>query len=252
MIRSTVRLILIAAALTVPLGGCVSLLPKTKPAQLYRFGEGLAAPASSTTASTANAFGVLKGPTGFVRSSAGDRILAVSPGGEATYIAEARWVSAAAVLFDEALERAFDADPGRARLISRGEVGKAELMLKLDVRAFEADYRSGAKSAPTARVEVRALITRNLDRTLVSDEVFTAQVRAGDNRVGPITQAFDKAVAQVLSQVVATVNAAAPAASNAPAAIAQPLAGGPPVAAGAPTAAPTTPIAPPVATAPAS
>ncbi len=196
--------------------------------------------------SPAGAFGVLKAPTGFVRAGAGDQILTVLPGGETAYIAQARWVSPAQVLFDEALERAFDADPGRARLIARGEVGKAELVLKLDVRAFEAYYPDGAETVPTVRVEVRALITRNLDRTLVSDQLFTARVPAGDNRVGAISAAFDKAVGEVLTQVVAATNAAAPAAATAPAAIAQPLAGAPP----APTA--TTPIAPPVAVPPAA
>ncbi len=230
------------ALLVISLSGCVSLLPKAKEAQTYRFGGGGEAASASMQASPPGAFGVLKAPTGFVRSAAGDQILTVSPGNQTAYIAQARWVSPAQVLFDEALERAFDADSGPARLISRGEVGKAELVLKLDVRAFEADYVNGASAPPTVRVEVRTLITRNLDRGLVSDQVLTASVPANGNRVGAISAAFDKAVADVLGQVVAAANAAAPAAAATPAAIAQPLAGAPP----APR--PAAPIAPPVET----
>ncbi len=226
------------ALLAVSLSGCVSLLPKAKEAQTYRFGGVGPVASGASQLSPSGAFGVQKAPTGFVRASAGDQILTVTPSGETAYIAQARWVSPAQVLFDEALERAFDTDPGRARLIARGEVGKAELVLKLDVRAFEVTYPNGAKTAPTVRVEVRALITRNLDRTLVSDQLFTASVPAGDNRVGLISAAFDKAVGEVLTQVVAAANAAAPAAATAPAAIARP----------ASTA--TTPIAPPVAAPP--
>jgi cholesterol transport system auxiliary component len=244
MIRPLIRSLSIAL-LAVSLSGCVSLLPKAKEAQTYRFGGVGGAASGAAQVSPAGAFGVLKAPTGFVRAGAGDQILTVLPGGETAYIAQARWVSPAQVLFDEALERAFDADPGRARLIARGEVGKAELVLKLDVRAFEVYYPNGAETVPTVRVEVRTLITRNLDRTLVSDQLFTASAPAGDNRVGAISAAFDKAVGEVLSQVVGATNAAAPAAATAPAAIAQPLAGAPP----APTA--TTPIAPPVAVPPA-
>ena len=239
MIRSLIKTAGIAL-LAVSLSGCVSLLPKAKEAQTYRFGGLGEAASGAGQVSPAGAFGVLKAPTGFVRAGAGDQILTVLPGGETAYIAQARWVSPAQVLFDEALERRFDSDSGPARLIARGEVGKAELVLKLDVRTFEAFYPDGPDTVPTVRVEVRALITRNLDRGLVSDQLFTASVPAADNRVGAISAAFDKAVGDVLAQVVTAANAAAPAAAAALAAIAQPVAGA------APAPKPTTPIAPPV------
>jgi cholesterol transport system auxiliary component len=241
MIRPLIRSAGIAL-LAVSLSGCVSLLPKAGEAQTYRFGGAGEAASGASQVSPTGAFGVLKAPTGFVRAGAGDQILTVLPGGETAYIAQARWISPAQVLFDEALERRFDADTGPARLIARGEVGKAELVLKLDVRAFEAYYPDGAGTVPTVRVEVRTLITRNLDRGLVSDQLFTASVPASDNRVGAISTAFDKAVGEVLTQVVTAANAAAPAAAAAPPAIAQPLAGA------ALEARPTTPIAPPVET----
>lgn len=246
MIKNTIRAAA-AATLALSLGGCVSLFPKSDPAQTYRFGVETATPSTTATvtqASPADAFGVLKARTGFARASAGDQILTVTLDGETAYIGGARWVTPAIVLFDEAIERAFDADQGPARLISRGEVGRSELMLKMDVRAFEAVYVDGVDSAPEVKVEVRALITRNLDRSLVSDQVFTARVRAADNRVGAIAQAFDQAVAQTLGQVVETVNAAAPAAKSAPAALG--------ASAETPAAAPTTPVGPPSQTAPAN
>lgn len=196
---------LTAAALAlaaIALSGCISLFPKAEPAQLYRFEA--AAPAPS--AATGPVFGVLRLGTSFPRASAGDRILTVNDKGEAAYIASARWVSPASVLFDEEVATAFQG-AGRARLIGRGEVIKADYSLKLDVTTFEAHYDRGPKAAPEILVSVRGVITRNRDRALVGEQVFSARVRASENRVSAIVPAFNTALTQVLGQLVAWVNA---------------------------------------------
>lgn len=202
MIRNTARA-LTAAALMVSLSGCISVFPKAKPASLYRFGE---AEVSVPKGPPGAMFGVLKTPSSFTRAAAGDRIL-TSTNGEVAYIADARWVSPAFVLFEEATARAFENDPGRARLIGRGEVAKADMMLRLEVRTFEADYVNGPKAAPEVVVRVRGVLTRSQDRALVGDQIFEARVKAADNRVGAIVPAFDQATAKVLGDVVAWVNA---------------------------------------------
>ncbi|MFT4254334.1 MAG: ABC-type transport auxiliary lipoprotein family protein [Caulobacter sp.] len=196
---------LAVAGLALGLSACISVFPKTKPAGMYRFGT--TAPAASK-GPPGTMFGVLKAPTVFTRPSAGDRILTTSPGGEAAYVADARWVAPASVQFDEALARAFDADPGRARLIGRGEVAKAQLVVRLEVRAFEAAYVNGPKAPPEILVQVRGVINRTGDRALVGDQVFEAKVKASDNRVGPIVAAFDQANAKVIGDIVGWINAA--------------------------------------------
>lgn len=198
--------VLAVAALSVGLSGCISLFPKAKPASLYRFGE---AEVSVPKGPPGAMFGVLKTTSAFTRAAAGDRIL-TSTNGEVAYIADARWVSPAFVLFEEAVARAFENDPGRARLIGRGEVAKADLMLRLEVRTFEADYVNGPKTAPEVVVRVRGVLNRSQDRALVGDQVFEARVKAADNRVSAIVPAFDQATAKVLGDVVAWVNAAGP------------------------------------------
>ena len=205
MIRKLARP-LAAAAVAVGLSGCISLFPKAEPAGLYRFGE---AQVSAPKGPPGAMFGVLKTPSTFIRAAAGDRIL-TSTSGEVAYIAGARWVSPAFVLFEEAVARAFENDPGRARLIGRGEVGKAELMLRLEVRTFEADYVNGPKAAPEVVVRVRGVLSRSEDRALVGDQVFEARVMASDNRVSAIVPAYDQAVAKVLGEIVAWINAAGP------------------------------------------
>lgn len=207
---SAIVRIVAATALALSLSGCISVFPKSKPVGLYRFGETQAAAPGGAAGAP---FGVLKSPTVFTRAAAGDRML-TSTQGEVAYIADARWVSPAFVLFEEALANAFQADTGRARLIGRGEIAKADLVLRLEVRAFEVQYVNGPKAAPEVLVRVRGVLNRNQDRTLVSDQLFEARVKASDNRVSAIVPAYDRATAKVLSDVVAWVNATGPAPQN--------------------------------------
>ncbi len=204
-IRTVLRIAAVSAV-AISLSACISVFPKTKPAGMYRFGQ---AEVSAPKGPPGAMFGVLKAPSAFTRAAAGDRIL-TSTNGEVAYIAGSRWVSPAFVLFEEAVARSFENDPGRARLIGRGEVAKADLVLRLEVRTFEADYVNGPKAAPDVVVRVRGVLTRSNDRSLVGDRIFEARVKAADNRVGAIVPAYDEAVAKVLGEVVGWVNASGP------------------------------------------
>jgi cholesterol transport system auxiliary component len=191
-------------ALASLLAGCISLFPKTEPAQLYRFGA--TTPQVRETATGEPGFGVLLTATGFDRAAASDRILTVT-GMQAAYIKDARWVTSSVSLFDSAVQRAFDADKGPARLVDRAEITHADYLLKLDVRTFEVRYDHGQAATPTIVVEVHAALDRTHDRIVVGDRSFKAAVTASDNRVGAIAEAFDQAVAEVLGDLVAWVNA---------------------------------------------
>ena len=191
---------LLALLLPLALGGCISVFPKAAPVQMYRFGEQVPAPAAPAAVTTT----VLKGPTSFPSASSGDRILTAT-GAESAYIGGARWVAPAAVLFDTAMLKAFDA-PGSPRLVERGEPLAAASTLLLDVRTFEARY-----PGPVVTVRVRAVLIRNADRALIAEKMFEAQAPAGDNRQGAIVAAFDQAVSQTLSGVRDWTAANAPA-----------------------------------------
>ena len=200
--RAPIRtLAIVLAALSA--SACVSLLPKSDPAQLYRFdvdpigGEASAAAGSQV--------GLLKPPARFPQAAAGDRILTVS-GGQAAYIAAARWVAPASVRFDEAVARGFDGNAGAARLVTRGEVARADMALRLDVRTFETVYDNGPEAAPQVVVQVRAVLTRSGDRTLVGERMFLQSVRAGDNRVAAIVAAYDQAVTAIVGELVGWTN----------------------------------------------
>jgi len=196
-----------AGALALSLAGCISLLPKSKPAQLYRFGENHVT-APDPAPPTTSAVGVFWGGGAFQRESAGDRILTIT-GQKAAYVAGVRWVAPADVLFQQSVERAFEAKGGPVRLIQRGARGSTQYVLRMDVRNFEARYDGGPNAAPTVLIRVHAALVRDRDSQLVSAEVFEATARAQDNRVGAIVQAYDEALAQVLDKAVAWTNTTA-------------------------------------------
>ena len=201
MIRAALRFAAVGA-LALALSGCISLLPKSKPAQLYRFGQSAPASAPGPSGGTVGVFlanGTFPGEAG------GDRILTIT-GGKAAFIAQSRWVAPAGVLFNEAVATAFDADAGKVRLVSRGQQARSDYALRLDVRNFETRYESGPDSAPTVIVRIRAVLT-NADLTKTAEQIFEARTRAGGNRVGAIVAAYDQALGDVLSQVVAWTSA---------------------------------------------
>ncbi len=199
MIRHLLRLITVGAV-AVALSGCISLLPKSKPATLYRFG-GTAAAAPAAMHRT---IGVFRTNMRFAEEASDDRILTMT-GGKAAYIAQSRWVAPASILFDEAVSNAFDAGSGPVRLLSRGQQGKADYALRLEVRTFEAQYPS-PDAAPTVVVRVYAALARS-DQSSVGEQMFEARAPAGDNRVGAIVAAYDKAVGDVIGQLVTWTNA---------------------------------------------
>jgi cholesterol transport system auxiliary component len=175
--------------------GCVSLLPKTKPVQLYRLSEPAPAPAVPAPPGLT----VARASIAFPPESGGDQILTVT-GQQAAFIAGARWLEPASLMFDEAVAEAFD-QPGSPRLAGRSENVAVSCTLKLDVRRFEADYDKGPGAAPTVTVSVRAVLIRNGDRSVAAEKLFEVRQPAGENRVSAIVAAFNMAVAQTVGAI---------------------------------------------------
>ncbi len=196
---------LVAAGLAAALGGCISVLPKDKPVQLYRFG-GDRVPGTQPAASPGPRFPVLQLTLGFDRAAATDRILTIT-GDQAAYVSTARWVTTAPALFETAVNHAFDGDSGPARLIARGEAVQPDYLLKLDVRTFEARYDNGQAAPPTAVVEVYAAMSKPGGRGLAGERIFLGSATADENTQGGIARAFDKAVSQALGALVPWVDA---------------------------------------------
>ena len=182
-------------AVGLALSGCISLFPAVKPVQLYRFSEAAPAPMSPAPAGLT----IGKGPFAFPSDVGGDRLLTVT-GSQAAFIADARWIEPASLMFNEAVATAFD-QTGSPRLAIRGETFGAAASLRLQVRRFEADYDKGPQSAPTVEVAVNAVLIRSADQSLAGEKLFVVRVPAEENRVTAIVAAYNSAVAQATGQV---------------------------------------------------
>ena len=195
-------------AIALTLSGCVTLLPESKPADLYRFGADATQVADNAPPRPAPRVGVARISGAFAQAASGDKILTVT-GARVAYLADARWISTASVLFDEAVLRGFDASASTVRIINRNEPALAVCILRLDVQQFEADYDHGPGGAPQVNIVVHATLLRAADRAIMRDEVFRGVVRARANRVTSIVAAFDEGVRQVITQVVAMTSESA-------------------------------------------
>jgi cholesterol transport system auxiliary component len=207
MIPTGTRVACRAAApclLALCLAGCITLLPKQQPATLYRFGadtsDAVAAPA------TGPRFSVHAPQISFQSEGGSDRILTVT-GDQTAVIAGVRWVTAASVLFEEAVTRAFDTHGGPARLQARGEPSTADYVLKIDVRSFEARYDHGPRAAPDVVVEVYAALIDRETPTDVRSRVFQTAIPAASNSVHAIVDAFNVGVTKTLRDLVTWVDA---------------------------------------------
>lgn len=187
------------AAIAVALSGC-ALLSSPPEAQLYRFGMDTA----SVQPLPVDAPQLNLRAIDMVDAAETDRILSITGGSEAAYIAAARWVAPAQELYTASLESAFASQARRVRLIGRREALRGEQTLDIDVRAFEARY-DAPETIPTVVVTVRARLLQ--DRELVSEQVFSSSRPATENRVSTIVQAFDAATADVNGQIVSWADA---------------------------------------------
>jgi cholesterol transport system auxiliary component len=183
--------------------GCVTVFPKTTPAQLYRFE---AHPASAARpAANAPAFTVRRSDIDFDPASRGERLLTVR-GHEVAYIGDARWAIPASELFEEAIDQGFEASAGPARLLPPGRSATAKDRLHIDVTRFEVRY--GAAAAPTVVVRLDAELTREGDLSEIATKAFDAEVPASANRVSAIVDAYGVAVTKVVGDLVAWVDGA--------------------------------------------
>ena len=92
---------------------------------------------------------------------------------------------------------------GQGQLVpARPEDGvRADYELRLDLREFEAVYDRGEDSAPLVKVRLAARLVSERGRRFVGAQVFTAEVRASENRTRSIVAAFDEAAMDVSGSI---------------------------------------------------
>ncbi len=187
------------AVAALSLSGCINVLPKTKPVQLYRFGyapaslgKDAAAPAAGTVLTPVNL-----GEIDFPQESMGDRIT-TTEANEVTYVAGSRWAAPAKQLFTEAVREGFSRSATSVRLDPRGPVA-TQYRLDLSVHRFESAY---ARGKPTVSVAMDARVIRLSDRAVVGQRYVTAEVAVRRNDMSMMAEAYDEATSKAVAELV--------------------------------------------------
>ena len=191
---------LLVAGLAVSLSGCVTLLPKTKPAQLYRFGyepELVEQKAQTAVLPNVPPLGIIFGGITFPKDSAGDQILTVD-GAQASYVAEARWTTGASSLFNDAVTSGFARSAKTVTLEPRVPTA-ANYRIDISVRKFETSY---TRNKPTVSIALDARLIRISDRVVVGKKYISADVAVRRNDMSQMADGYNQATTQVVTQLI--------------------------------------------------
>lgn len=201
--RNMKPLILTAGLLAaLALSGCVTLLPKTKPVQMYRFGYDAQLQDKDTrplhhTAYPLQPAALAFGTLIFPQESAGDRVTTVE-GNEISYVADARWASPAQGLFNQAISEGFARSSEHITLQSRGP-GPAPYRVDITVRKFETTY---SHNKPMVTIAFDARIIRLSDRSIVGQGLISSEVPVRKNDMGDIIEGYNIATVRAVDSLI--------------------------------------------------
>jgi len=205
-----------ASSLALLLGGCAGSLLKSDAAAPDTFrlgGVPSMTPAAGATSSPAGLALADARPRAAAAIDT-DRIAVHSAGNRFDYYSAARWAESAPQMLQQNLVSALTAtaqfDGGVMTAPARVPT---ELLLDVELRRFEvvaagADAASPG-AAPVVHVQVQASLVDSRRAARVTSFVSEASVPASENRLGAVVVAFDRANAQVVSDIAARVQAAA-------------------------------------------
>ncbi|EGF89707.1 hypothetical protein ABI_41300 [Asticcacaulis biprosthecium C19] len=179
------------------LTSCISLLPKTDPVQMYRFGFDAGLVESALAQQQGVPVSLSLGPVVFPPGSAGDGIMTVE-NNEVAYVEKARWAAGARELFTEAVQAGYARSGGNVRLDPRGR-SAAAYRLDIAVRGFETRYVRGK---PVVSVALDARITRQSDRTVVASKYITREAPVRRNDMSLTVESYNQAVTEAVGDLI--------------------------------------------------
>lgn len=205
-----------AAALGLLLTGCTgSLLQSSTPAaDTFRLGSTTSPAPTAGEASTPLVYGIVVTRPRSSGSLDTDRIAVRAAGNRFDYYTGARWASSAPQMLQEQLVEA---------LVATGQFGggvfaaparvPTELLLDVELRRFEAVTTSAdaatSSAAPVVHVQVQASLVDSRRGVRVTSFISEATVPATENRLAAVIAAFERANAEVVTEVGAKIQAAA-------------------------------------------
>lgn len=186
----------ISAGVLLLTSGCISLLPETEPAQLYR----LASVDGAASGLADNAEPLIVDRIAAPRGLSGDRVALVRDG-QIAYMAGAAWLSPAPALLHGALLDTLHAEAPHLAPARSEDGVDARYRLQLELRRFEAEYDQGDRAAPLVQVSLMARLIDRDNRRLVATRRIEASQRAAANRQGDIIAAFSTATHAVAREL---------------------------------------------------
>jgi cholesterol transport system auxiliary component len=198
------------------LGGCAGSLLQSDAEPPDTFRLGVAAGTDAVTASTVPAPSALAIAVARPRAAAAidtDRIAVQYAGNRFDYYSAARWAESAPQMLQQNLVSALAATAQfGGGVMTAPARAPTELLLDVELRRFEAATTgtdaASSGAAPVVHVQVQVSLVDSRRAARVTSFVSEAAVPASENRLSAVVAAFDRANAQVVSDIAARVQAA--------------------------------------------
>ena len=131
---------------------------------------------------------------------------------ELRYFEYANWIDFAPKMVQALIIESFE-NSGKIISVGREQIGlRSDFVLKTELREFQAEYEDrlpvdtkelGPNApAPWVRVRLNAKLVKMPQREIVAHQTFERRVRAQENRMNAIIDAFDDALGKTLKSVV--------------------------------------------------
>ena len=192
------------------LGGCSGLLSSRSAAPVtYVLRPAIAADAVSGAASSS---GPMSAPSLQVQRVAAapgysrDEILLTQPDRRLDVYAASRWPDALPVVVERLVVDALRQHGGWSVVHDAAAPFAADLLLRVTVRRFDAEYTT-VGGPPTARVVLDATLARRGDRAVLAAFTVEASSAAAEERMSAIVAAFERATGEALSALTRQVAA---------------------------------------------
>ena len=191
------RALVPASAALLALAGCSGLIgPSGPPPQIYRLAPQF--PASPGSAPVTWQLAIARPETTQTLDS--ERI-ALTRGAMMDYYAAAQWNDTAPRLLQALLVEAFERSGRIAAVAPESEGLHTDYLLVTELRDFDAQYDS-ANGAPLAVVDIAAKLVDARGKVMTAHNTHQS-VRAGQNSVASVVDAFDQSMAAALADLVA-------------------------------------------------
>ena len=129
-----------------------------------------------------------------------DRIVLTREGGRIDYYAAASWADRLPQVLQRVTIDALRARGDFVAVQPDATTFNTDFTMQMEVRRFAAEYT--AAGAPTVHVVLDCTLGRRSDRGILTSFTAEASVPAGDNRLGAVIDAFDRATGMALQQIV--------------------------------------------------